>query len=110
MNQELLNDLLQKVQSSLGGGDLSSARKVGLVAKVMEIVEKGTNLAGSDKKKYAIELVKMVYERMGVTGIGLEGEELSETIDLLVSVGKGVIELQKKSSAIVRALKVCCKK
>jgi len=108
MNQELLNNLYEKVIPLIGGGDVSLARKVNLLAKVMEVVEKGTSLSGPEKKKYATELVKMIYERLG-SSVSFESEELSETIDTLVGVGKGLYELQKKTG-LIKNLKKCCKK
>ena len=110
MNQELLNELLQKATSALGGGDLGSARKMNLITKIMEVVERATNLPGTEKKRYAMELVKLVYNKFGVSNIKFEGEELGETIDLLVSVGKGVYEIQKRSSVWIKILKKLCKK
>lgn len=107
MNQELLGNLLQNALSRINNEDLNPSKKAGLVAKVMEVVETGTNLPGSEKKKYAMELVKMVYNQLGLANIVVDGEELGETIDLLVSVSKGVYELQKKGR---RWLKLCCRK
>lgn len=103
----IISSVHHRVENRILSGKLviNHINTLRVVISTMEELEEYRNLKGEEKKKVVIAVCNKIF--IQYLNTGMNEEELSETIEAIIEVSKGVYMINNKLKKMKR---LCCKK
>lgn len=102
----VISSVHHRVENRILSGQLviNHINTMRVIISIMEELEEYRNLKGEDKKKIAIVVSNKIF--IQYLNTGMNEEELSETIEAIIEISRGVYLINNK---LKKMKKLCCK-